>query len=48
MRDKNVAGFCFDLGETGAGGNVGVDGDVGVGRIETFGVGAEGLCYTWA
>ena len=47
VRDEDVARFCFDLGEAGAGCNVRVDGNVGVGRVETFGVGVEGFGYAW-
>ena len=45
VRDEDVAGFCFDLGEAGTGCDVRVDGNVGVGRVETFGVGVEGFGY---
>ena len=47
VRDEDVAGFCFDLGEAGTGCDVRVDGNVGVGRVETFGVGVEDFGYTW-
>ena len=43
VRDEDVAGFCFDLSESGTVRDVGVDGDVGVGRVETFRVGVEGF-----
>jgi len=47
VRDEDVAGFCFDLGEAGAGCDVRVDGNVGVGRVETFGVSVQGFGYAW-
>jgi len=45
--DEDVAGFCFDLSESGTVRDVGVYGDVGVGRVETFTVGIEGFGYAW-
>ena len=47
MGDEDVAGFGFDLGEAGAVLDVCVDRDVGVRRVETFGMGVEGFGYAW-
>jgi len=47
VRDEDVAGFRFDLSEFGTVRDVGMDGDVGVGRVKTFRMGVEGFGYAW-
>jgi len=46
VRYEDVTGFCFDLSEFCAVFDVCVDGDVGVGRVESFGVVVQCFAYT--